>query len=215
MTKDERQSGRFDSLDGMRGICAVIVLLYHCDAILNTGHFLNRGWLCVDAFFALSGFVIAYRYEAGLGAIGGLRKYLLSRWKRLAPTLVLGYLFSTGCFLFFCLNSPSVTRDLPLSVLLILFCLGLFLIPMSVASIRPLPVFQDRDYAFDPPLWSLFGEVVVNIVYGLFLYRLRSAVLLAIILLVWAALFGLALHSAMGWGTTEFWPRWAARWEVF
>jgi peptidoglycan/LPS O-acetylase OafA/YrhL len=59
---------RYESLDGMRGLCALIVTAYHCAYALNTAHFPDSGWLSVDMFFVLSGFVIALAYEDRLKA---------------------------------------------------------------------------------------------------------------------------------------------------
>jgi len=54
---------RYESLDGMLGLCALIVVLYHCGYGLNTPPLVGSGWLSVDVFFVLSGFVIALAYE--------------------------------------------------------------------------------------------------------------------------------------------------------
>ena len=58
--------GRYVTLDGMRGIAALAVALFHFN-IAQAPH----GYIAVDFFFALSGFVLcrAYRprWQAGLG----------------------------------------------------------------------------------------------------------------------------------------------------
>ena len=51
---------RYEILDGLRGVAAVFVLVYHlCETHFGLGaaHPLNHGYLAVDFFFALSGFV--------------------------------------------------------------------------------------------------------------------------------------------------------------
>lgn len=58
------QDMRFESLDAMRGICALMVALYHFKAPGMIGQLalVQNGWLFVDYFFVLSGFVIAHSY---------------------------------------------------------------------------------------------------------------------------------------------------------
>lgn len=70
-TRDE-----IDALTGLRGIAALWVLAYH--AGLSAA-----GYLGVDLFFVLSGFIIAYNYaDAGLAADGPRYREFL--WRRLA-----------------------------------------------------------------------------------------------------------------------------------
>lgn len=59
---------RYVALDSLRGICACMVLLYHCS---GPSHFqklltVQHGFLFVDFFFVLSGFVIATSYASRL-----------------------------------------------------------------------------------------------------------------------------------------------------
>src|SRR5579872_3605681 len=88
-----RQDGhpnRFESLDGFRGVCAAIVAVFHCDTFLLSGHLLNHGFLSVDAFFVISGFVIALTYEDRLCREMSLWDFLVKRGKRLIPTHLIG-----------------------------------------------------------------------------------------------------------------------------
>jgi len=197
---------RFDSLDGMRGICAFIVLIYHCDIALNTGHLVNSGWLCVDAFFVLSGFVIAYKYEASLQTHSGLRNFVRGRFLRLAPTLVLGYLFSALCASVAYMKGVGLWREVPPFVLAAAAALGVLLIPLSMVPGRLHPAFADSDYPVDSPLWSLFGEVVANAFYGLVLHAFRTRTLLVIILGSWTVLLWAIFRTGEGWGATHLVP---------
>ena len=57
---------RYEILDGLRGVAAMLVVAYH---LLETYYGgkpdqpINHGYLAVDFFFVLSGFVIGYAYE--------------------------------------------------------------------------------------------------------------------------------------------------------
>lgn len=58
-------------LDGLRGVAAIIVVTFHLTEPLGTGHLdiiVNHGYLAVDFFFLLSGFVIGYAYDDALAA---------------------------------------------------------------------------------------------------------------------------------------------------
>ena len=76
---------RFATLDGLRGVAAVSVALMHGKMWLPA-HLFYRAYLAVDFFFMLSGFVIAYAYEANLvsGALS-FRRFALIRAIRLYP----------------------------------------------------------------------------------------------------------------------------------
>ncbi|HMA51961.1 MAG TPA: acyltransferase [Magnetospirillaceae bacterium] len=95
---------RLDGLTPLRGLAALWVVLFHADVILvfrQLGGLLDRtasglishGYLWVDFFFLLSGFVIAHAYGDRLRAGGGWRDYLAARFARIYPlhlaTLVL------------------------------------------------------------------------------------------------------------------------------
>src|SRR6185437_6209521 len=85
--KGER-AGRhaYATLDGLRGVAALAVVLYHYASDLIAPH----GYLAVDLFFAMSGFVIASAYEAKLKDGLDVRGFLGIRAKRLAPLWMLG-----------------------------------------------------------------------------------------------------------------------------
>ncbi|TAD80960.1 MAG: acyltransferase [Sphingomonadales bacterium] len=65
----DRPAMRFDVLDALRGICAVLVVLYHfsSNGYIARLPIVQNGWLFVDYFFVLSGFVITHSYGARLG----------------------------------------------------------------------------------------------------------------------------------------------------
>ncbi len=57
-------SVRFEALDALRGVCALLVVLFHIPiyhALKDVSAFANLQF-CVDMFFALSGFVLCHAY---------------------------------------------------------------------------------------------------------------------------------------------------------
>jgi peptidoglycan/LPS O-acetylase OafA/YrhL len=83
----EPNSGHFWALDSLRGICAIIVVLLHLET--STSLFkpalVRNGFLFVDFFFVLSGFVIYSSYGERLTTSYPASKFLLLRLGRLYP----------------------------------------------------------------------------------------------------------------------------------
>ncbi len=78
---------RFEALDSLRGICALLVCLFHFKA---TGPLVNNllirdSWVFVDFFFVLSGFVICHSYGSKLGSGMSLTQFAGLRFMRLYP----------------------------------------------------------------------------------------------------------------------------------
>jgi len=78
---------RFVALDSLRGVCALIVALFHFPiaGFLQSATIVSNGYLFVDFFFVLSGFVIATVYEGRLQDSGSIWRFLLRRFGRLWP----------------------------------------------------------------------------------------------------------------------------------
>jgi peptidoglycan/LPS O-acetylase OafA/YrhL len=79
------------SLEGGRGIAALIVALYHLKIGADYFSVIRNGYLFVDLFFVLSGFVICAAYSNRLSSASDLQSFLIRRIGRLLPLL----LFST------------------------------------------------------------------------------------------------------------------------
>lgn len=78
---------RYEALDSLRGICALLVCLFHfhSSSPLTSLSFIRGSWLFVDFFFVLSGFVIAANYRQRLIDGGFLRGFVLLRFGRVYP----------------------------------------------------------------------------------------------------------------------------------
>jgi peptidoglycan/LPS O-acetylase OafA/YrhL len=80
------QKDKIIFLESLRGLAALTVVLFHfkIGSILNNG-FTENGYLMVDFFFILSGFVIAYNYFDKINNIPTLKNYMFKRIFRLYP----------------------------------------------------------------------------------------------------------------------------------
>jgi peptidoglycan/LPS O-acetylase OafA/YrhL len=147
---------RLTLLDGMRGIAAIAVMLYHAGHFGLAGPLMARGYLFVDFFFLLSGFVLGVAYEPNLHAGLPARRFLWLRVKRLWPVMAIGSLVGLAPFAFAGVF-PQALALLPLSLLLIPTFRGDF------------PVFP-----LNNPQWSLLLELAANAVHALVLARLPT-----------------------------------------
>ncbi|OYU14477.1 MAG: acyltransferase [Alphaproteobacteria bacterium PA4] len=78
---------RYRALDALRGVCALLVCLFHFRAAgpLGWSPFVRGSWLFVDFFFVLSGFVIAANYRDRLIAGNDRRGFVIRRLGRIYP----------------------------------------------------------------------------------------------------------------------------------
>jgi peptidoglycan/LPS O-acetylase OafA/YrhL len=151
---------RFLVLDAMRGAAALAVVIYHIAPSFGLAIF-KHGYVAVDFFFMLSGFVISYAYQQRLDDGWSTRDFLKVRLIRLYPLYVLSIFISV---VWTAANHLRANPQILATKLDI--CLGLLLLP----HIRPgLPAFP-----LNHPAWSLFGELIANLVHGVVLRRLSN-----------------------------------------
>jgi peptidoglycan/LPS O-acetylase OafA/YrhL len=186
-------------LDGLRGVAAIVVVMFHILEIFSEGNHLkqmiNHGYLAVDFFFLLSGFVIAHAYDDRWDKMtpGGFFK---RRLIRLHPMIVMGMLI--GAILFYWSESAALYSNIgETSVwkLVLVTVIGMALIPVPISmDIRG---WQEM-YPLNGPAWTLFFEYIANILYALVLRRLSTPVLFVLVLLAAAALVHLGVASPKG-----------------
>src|SRR6202012_4544581 len=157
-------------LDGLRGVAAVIVVAFHIFEANSTSSYdqiINHGYLAVDFFFVLSGFVIGYAYDDRWQklTLGGFFK---RRLERLQPMVIMGMLIGAACFYFGDSSAWPLVHTVPVweMLLIMLICVSLIPIPGSW-DIRG---WQEM-HPLDGPGWSVFFEYSANILYAL---RLRK-----------------------------------------
>ena len=158
----------FAALDGLRGVAALVVVLFHFMEMVIGNYsklFIGHGWLAVDFFFCLSGFVIGYAYDDRVGTMG-LWPFLKVRLIRLHPMVVFGSVL--GLLTLFV--DPFRVGPLGYSAgrVVLMFLASIFLIPFPVMHERGFSLFS-----LNSPEWSLFWEYVANIVYAVVLYRFK------------------------------------------
>jgi len=179
------QGERYEALDGLRGVAALAVVLYHASP---AGHsLLPGGYLAVDLFFMLSGFVIDRAYATRLAAGMGLGEFLARRAARLYPAYLLGLAVPFLALLAGVApgNPAAQIANLPLYL-------------TNFVMLPSLPFGHDDAFPLFPldgAYWSLLGELVANLLYAALLFR-ASRTVLALAATVLAAKLALALGHA-------------------
>jgi len=147
------QPGRLSQLEGLRGMAAVAVMLFHAELVFKTDGPFGRGYLFVDLFFLLSGFVLAVSTERKLNTGVGPAVFLKARYLRLLPLAAVGTLVAAVRALSLGLFEPAAFA--------MALALDLAMIPnLSGAGML---------YRFNPPQWTLFYELVANFFHAVLL----------------------------------------------
>ena len=162
--RDEKRV--FASLDGLRGVAALFVAMRHTSFFHNLG--IHGGYLAVDLFFVLSGFVIAHAYEGRLERGLSAGRFLALRYLRLWPVYALGAVLGLIAAAAQALpgrdnlNLGQVIHTAPFALLML-----------------PGPHIKPMLYAVNSVAWSLALELLVNLVYAFAWRPLRDARVLA------------------------------------
>lgn len=193
----------FEILDGLRGVAALAVVIFHFMEWVFTDpsqNFIGHGFLAVDFFFCLSGFVIGYAYDDRIAKMG-LRKFFISRIIRLHPLVIAGSVLGLAAFLFDPFGGHLELYST--GKIVAAFVCSLFMIPLPVIADRGFNLFS-----FNAPAWSLFWEYIANIIYAFVLCRVRRNYLLILTILAAVAICFVAYNSGNllgGWSGPTFW----------
>lgn len=187
----------FAILDGLRGIAAIAVVIYHFMEIAVPDYhqsFIAHAHLAVDFFFCLSGFVIAYAYDHKLKQLG-LALFMKLRLIRLHPLVIIGSVIGLLVFVYdpFSNLYQAYADRTPL-----MFITSCLMIPYPLVHERYFNLFH-----LNPPTWSLFWEYIANMVYALVLIRLRNKAMWALVGIAAVAICYESFHAgslAVGWG---------------
>ncbi len=199
-------------LDGLRGVAALMVIIYHVFEGFATSpqdQVCNHGYLAVDFFFVLSGFVIGYAYDDRWHAAPrsgrrlSLRGFFRRRLIRLHPMVVMGTLI--GLVAYLAQGGVRWDGSQPgLGSLLLATFLGFLLLPVwpgAPAEVRG----NGEMFPLNGPSWSLFFEYIGNVLYALCLRRLSTRGLAVLTAVFGAALAAFALsqgYLGFGWSLT-------------
>lgn len=203
----------YELLDGLRGVAALLVIVYHIfegfafaaaqngdgSGLITT---FNHGHLAVDFFFMLSGFVISYAYDDRWRtmSLGGFFK---RRLIRLQPMLVMGAVVGALSFLVSgCMRWDGTTT--PVGWVMVALLCTMFMIP-AVPGVRYDVRGFGEMFSLNGPAWSLFFEYIGNILYALFIRRLSTKAMTWVVALlgllhVWFFVGDVSGYNSVGVG---------------
>lgn len=188
---------KLNQLAGLRGVCAWWVVIYHSLGLMGNSvsgpvrNIIAHGYLAVDLFFLLSGFVIYLSYHASLTNHfpHGIGKFYWNRFSRIYPlhfVMLCAYLMLFGAFVFL-----SSSGSAPATYTWTSFIQSLFLVHMWVGS----------DLSWNVPSWSISSEWFVYLFFPLMalgLRRLRGGVTVHVLAIVLLAILLQLVYSLGG-----------------
>ncbi len=192
----------YEILDGLRGVAALLVLFYHIAEGYSFAYGtpciegINHGYLAVDFFFILSGFVLGYAYDDRWKKGFTLKEFFSRRLIRLHPMVVLGALVGATSFVLGgCLQWDGT--HVATSAVMLSLLMAMFMIP-SVPDASYEVRGNGEMFPLNGPSWSLFFEYIGNVLYALFLRRLSTRALAGLTVVLGAALAGCTLADVSG-----------------
>ncbi len=174
----------FEILNGMRGLAALVIVVFHFMEIIITDFsriYIAHGFFAVDFFFVLSGFVVAYAYDNRIAGMG-LKTFIKLRLIRLQPLVVIGSILGLLTFVFDPYTNIYAAYGFRETAML--FITSVFMIPYPVVSERYFNLFN-----LNAPSWSLFWEYVANLAYATILFRASKKILTILVVIGAVALF--------------------------
>ena len=184
---------RYEILDGLRGVAALMVVLFHIFETYSKGpafQIINHGYLAVDFFFVLSGFVIGYAYDDRWDKMTTWG-FFKRRLTRLHPMVIAGTLVGAALFFF---SGTAFPQTLKVEWWKFLLCLVMGLLILPCGNGLDIRGWGELN-SFNGPQWTLTLEYIGNILYA-FVLRHLPKVALAVLCCV-CAFFTLDL--TMGW----------------
>lgn len=179
-----------------------MVVIYHLfEAYYPTvgEHPTPHGYLAVDFFYLLSGFVVAYAYDDRWGKMG-IVDFFKIRLTRLHPLVILGVIIGAIAFWFDPLRDPA--RQVSLLKLLGTMLVALTMLPSP--DIRG----WGETHSLNGPCWSLLQEYIANLIYALFGRKMSKIVLWVIVIISGGVLTYVAIwngHVGTGWSYETYW----------
>ncbi len=204
-TKTKDSKPHYALLDGLRGVAALLVVWYHVfEGFQFAGNkpvidFINHGYLAVDFFFILSGFVVGYAYDNRWGKTLTLGGFFRRRLIRLQPMVCMGALIGAASFLLSGMERWDGTHA-TLWLTFLAFVCGCLMLPALPGMPREVRGNGEM-FPLNGPCWSLFFEYVGNIVYALFIRRLSTRLLAVLSFALCCALTWFAVTDQSGYGS--------------
>ena len=193
----------YNILDGLRGVAALLVVWYHVHegfAFAGGGAItgINHGYLAVDFFFMLSGFVISYAYDDRWAHNLSLNSFFKRRIIRLHPMVIMGAVIGMVTFILQGSVRWDGTHVATSSVMIAMLC-AMFMIP-ATPGCRYEVRGNGEMFPLNGPIWSLFFEYLGNILYALAIRRMSKRALTWLVIILGVLHMSFAVLDMSGYG---------------
>jgi peptidoglycan/LPS O-acetylase OafA/YrhL len=172
----------YEILDGLRGVASILVVAFHVLETYSGDRFhqiMNHGYLAVDFFFVLSGFVVAYAYDDRWGKMAQWDFYK-RRLIRLQPMVIIGTIIGAALFYFQACGAFPLISSTPVWKMLLVMVVGFTMLPLPISmDIRG---WQEM-HPLNGPAWSLFFEYIANILYAVIVRKFSKTLLTILVVL--------------------------------
>ena len=188
------------SFEGGRGVAALIVALFHLKIAASQLSIIRNGYLLVDLFFVLSGFLMCAAYADKLEEKGAFWPFLLRRFGRLFPLLI----FSTVLFVLMD-NASSFAKNQIVTFGFAKFSKHIGTLPYSVPTFPEVFATVTMTHGmglFDKLIlnyasWSISVEFYAYILFACLCFLLRGWTRLAVFALVSIATFAIVVWASV------------------
>lgn len=189
----------YEILDGLRGVAALLVIWYHIYECFPAEYYpMGHGYLAVDFFFILSGFVIGYAYDDRWKKMS-LKDFFKRRIIRLHPMVIIGTIIGAITFAIQGCSRWDGT-EVPYGAIMLAMLCGMLMIPAFPGSIYEVRGNCEM-FPLNGPQWSLFFEYMANIIYALLLRRMSVKVLATFTILSGVAFAAFIVADPPGYGS--------------
>ncbi|MGX5819317.1 acyltransferase family protein [Chitinophaga lutea] len=199
----------FEVLDGLRGLAALSIVVFHLYEFITPDYTkspVGHGYLAVDFFFCLSGFVIGYAYDERAPQLG-LKTFFMNRLIRLHPMVIWGSVIGLLGYVLDPYIGAAAVKEAGAGSIVLAFICSLLMLPFPWLPGRAQGLFP-----YNTPAWSLLMEYIVNVFYGLVLLRAPKRWLLVMLGVSAVWIGAVARYRGWiisGWDAPTFWDGFA------
>ena len=177
---------RLYGLDALRGIAALCVVAFHAHGVFGGfPHWFAKGYLAVDFFLMLSGYLMARTSEPRLATGLAPLQFMRGRYRRFWPMMALGSLIGVP---YLWVRAGDFAHFLPVLIA------NFMLLPWPLGRLM---------FALNIPAWTIFFELVANAAHVFALHRLRNRALVGLALVV----LGVTIATAASFGSLDLGSR--------
>jgi peptidoglycan/LPS O-acetylase OafA/YrhL len=160
------KSARFEALDSCRGICAILVVLFHFVSVmpssLESSMFVRNAYLFVDFFFVLSGFVLCHGYRNKISSKRELSRFALRRFARVWPLHAV--ILAVFLLVIICVNRLPHPEDLALT-----WNNNSYAVQALLPNLLLLNAMGLQGSVWNGPAWSIGAEFYIYLLFALLL----------------------------------------------